>query len=54
MARRAYAINREQDDVVANVVEGTIFVNNRPTITLCDPGSTHSFVALTFSCDMQN
>ena len=54
MAGRAYAINREQADVTANVVEGTILVGNRPAIALFDLGSTHSFVAPVFSCDMQN
>ena len=45
MARRAYAINREQVDVAANVVKGTILIDNRPAIALFDPGSTYSFVA---------
>ena len=54
MAGRAYALNREQADVAANVIEGTILVDNRPAIALFDPGSTHSFVAPVFVCDMQD
>ena len=51
MAGRAYAINREQAKVAANVVEGTILVDNRLAIALFDPASTHSFVAPVFSYD---
>ena len=51
MAGRAYTINREQADVAANVVEGTILVDNRLAIALFDPVSTHSFVAHVFSYD---
>ena len=54
MARMAYAINREQADITTNMVEGTILVDNRPTIALFDPGFTQSFVAPLFACDMQN
>ena len=54
MAGRAYAINREQADAAANMVKGTILVDNRPAIALFDPGSTHSFVAPVFVCDMQD
>ena len=36
------------------MVEGTILVDNRPTIALFDPSSMHSFIALVFSCDMQD
>ena len=54
MAGRAYALNREQADVATNLVEGTILVDNRHAIVLFDPGSTHSFVAPVFVCDMQD
>ena len=51
MAGMAYAINREQADVAAYLVEGTILVDNRPAIALFDSGSAYSFVAPTFACD---
>ena len=54
MVGKAYALNRDQADVAANVVEGIILVNDRPAIALFDPGSTHSFVAPVFVCDMQD
>ena len=54
MAGRAYAINREQADIVVNMVEGTILVDSRPAIALFDFGSSHSFVAPVFACNMQN
>ena len=34
-------------------MEGTILADNRPTVALFDPGSTHSFIAPSFVCDMQ-
>ena len=51
MAGRDYA---EQADVAANVVEGTILVDNRPAIALFDPSSTHSFVAPSFCNGIEN
>ena len=50
----ACAVNREQADAAAHVVEGTILVDNRPAVALFDPGSTHSFVAPTFVCGIQD
>ncbi|RWR86324.1 reverse transcriptase [Cinnamomum micranthum f. kanehirae] len=53
VAGQVYAANREQAEAATNVVEGIIYVDNRPAIALFDLGSTLSFVAPPFICDMQ-
>ncbi|XXG85952.1 hypothetical protein AAC387_Pa11g0946 [Persea americana] len=54
IAGRAYALNREQADVATTVVEGTILIGDKPAVALFDPGSTHSFVAPVFVCNMRD
>jgi predicted aspartyl protease len=49
---KVYAMNRDELEAEAAVVEGTLSLHGRPVNVLIDPGSTHSYVSNTCACLM--